>query len=168
MAIGLYRQDRQVTALVITRAAFETAALMYYVYRHIEKVVETRELGDIDNTLMKVLFGDKLPDSDIESINLLTAIDKLDKITPYVRDLYDSLCEFTHPNWSGAMGAYAKTGKDFYDLKFAQKDNNVPAEIGLFALIAALGTFEHSARELSDILPAFTKIHEESYAGDSD
>ncbi len=168
VAIDLSRQDRQVAALVITRAAFETAALMYFTYKHIERVVETRELGDIDNILMKVLMGDRLQNTDIESFNSLTAIDKLDKIAPGIRGLYDGLCEFTHPNWSGAMGAYAKIGEDFFDLKFDQKNENIPAGLELTPLITALDTFEHSNRKLSDILPAFTKIHEEGYAGNGD
>jgi len=162
VAIDLYRRNRLIAALVITRSAFETAALAYHTCKHIEKVVETGKIGDIDETLMKVLFGERLPEAEWKSINILTAIDKLDKEAPGVRGLYEDLCEFAHPNWSGAMGAYAKADQDYFNLDFDQKHKNVPPEAGLEALIGALVAFEHSESAMSAILPDFTKIHEDS------
>lgn len=162
VAIDLYRQDRLIAAFIITRSAFETAALTHHTYKHIEKVVETGKIGDIDETLMKVLFGERLPESECEAVNILTAINKLDKEIPGMRNLYNGLCEFAHPNWSGAMGAYAKDDQGPFTLDFDQKHENIPPEAGLQALIAALETFKHSESNMSSILPAFTKLHEES------
>lgn len=162
VAIDLYRQDRLIAAIVTTRSAFETAALLYHTYKHIEKVVETGKIGDIDDDLMKVLFGERLPDTDYVSVNILTVIDKLDKVATGVRDMYDGLCEFSHPNWSGVMGAYAKADQDIFTLNFNQKHENIPPEVGLLALIAALSAFENYESAMSAILPNFTKIHEES------
>lgn len=162
VAIDLYRQDRLIAAFIITRSAFETAALTHHTYKHIEKVVETGKIGDIDETLMKVLLGERLPESECEAVNILTAINKLDKEIPGMRNLYNGLCEFAHPNWSGAMGAYAKDDQGPFTLDFDQKHENIPPEAGLQALIAALETFKHSESNMSSILPAFTKLHEES------
>ena len=162
VAIDLYRQDRLIAAFVITRSAFETAALAYHTYKRIEKVVETGEIGDIDEDLMKVLFGERLPETEWKAVNILTAIDKLEREATGVRDMYEGLCEFAHPNWAGAMGAFATADQDLFTLDFHQKHENIPPEAGLEALIAALITFKHSESAMSDILPNFTKIHEES------
>ena len=162
VAIDLYRQNRLIAAFVITRSSFETAALAHHTYKHIEKVVETGKIGDIDETLMKVLFGERLPESECKAVNILTAINKLDKEAPGARDLYDGLCEFAHPNWSGAVGAYAKDDQGLFTLDFDQKHENIPQEAGLEALTAALETFNYSESAISNILPAFTKLHEES------
>jgi hypothetical protein len=161
VAVDLYRQDQLIAAFVITRSAFETAALVYHTYKHIKKVVETGKIGDIDERLMEVLFGERLPETEYKTVNILTAIDKLDKEVTGVRDMYDGLCEFAHPNWSGAMGAYVKADQDFFTLNFNQKHENIPPEVGLLALIAALSAFEHYESAMSAILPSFTKIHEE-------
>jgi len=160
VAIDLYRQDRLIGAYVITRSAFETAALAYHAYKHIERVVETGKIGNIDDTLMKVLFGERLPETEWKSVNILTPIDKLDKEAKGVRAMYEVLCEFAHPNWAGAMGAYAKADQDFFTLDFDQKHENIPPEAGLEALVAALLAFEHSESSMSGMLADFTKIHE--------
>ena len=162
VAIDLYRQDRLIAAFVITRSAFETAALAHHTYKHIDKVVETGKIGDIDETLMNVLFGERLPESECKAVNILTTIDKLEKEATGVRNLYEGLCEFAHPNWSGAMGAYAKDDQGPFTLDFDQKHENIPPEAGLEALIAALTIFEYSESAMSNILPDFTKLHEES------
>ena len=162
VAIDLCRQDRLIAVFVTTRSALETTALLYHTYKHIEKVVETGKVGDIDERLMEVLFGERLPDTEVKAVNILTAIDKLDKVATGVRGMYDGLSEFCHPNFLGAMYAYAKADQDVFNLNFNQKHENIQPELGLIALIYALSVFEYYESAMSDILPNFTKIHEES------
>jgi len=42
------------------------------------------------------------------ALNILTVIDKLSKYIPNLRDTYDHLCEYAHPNYDGLTGLYCK------------------------------------------------------------
>jgi hypothetical protein len=56
---------------------------------------------------MKISLGTKYND-DIVSHNIMTHIDKLEKNYPGIKNYYDALCEFVHPNWDGVQGSYSE------------------------------------------------------------
>lgn len=167
-ALDLYQQRKLVSGLVIVRAAFETAALLYYVCKKLRDAVQTKNVDDIDEMLMKVLFGQRRNGAEVQAINILTVIDDLDKETRidgegYVRYLYDELCEFAHPNWSGTAGFYANMDSDSFFATFDQEPKELcPHDAMLLPLNAALITIEEYDKEMKDILPKFTKLHEEA------
>ena len=67
----------------------------------------------------------------MESYNVLTAVNRLDKEFGGLRQMYDNLCEFTHPNWSGVMGSYSKIDKQEYTLYLGKEHGKPPLAFGL-------------------------------------
>jgi hypothetical protein len=171
-SVNLSKQGAIVPALILARAAFETAALLFYTYTKIDTVVKSRDVSKIDDILTRIMFGQRQQqiegDIDISAINILTVIDLLDKEMGKlgvhdIRDLYDGLCEFAHPNFCGAFGSYANTAKDnpFY-CAFGVKPECLNADMPLPSLYTSLLILEAYDDELTKLLPTFTRLHESS------
>lgn len=169
---SLSKEGAIIPALILARAAFETAALLFYTHTKIDTVVKNRDMSEIDDILMRIMFGEKRQqiagDIDISAINILTVVDLLDKEmgkfgVKGIRGLYDDLCEFAHPNFSGAFGAYADAAKDNpFHYAFGVEPECLDADMPLPLLYTSLLILEKYDRELIEILPKFTKLHESS------
>jgi hypothetical protein len=167
---SLSKEGAVIPALILARAAFETAALLYYTYTKIDAAVETGGVSEIDDILMRIMFGERrqqiTEDANISAVNILTVMDLLDKEMEKlgvqgVRPLYDDLCEFAHPNFSGAFGGYATEDNPFH-CAFAVKLECLDADMPLPFLHASLLILEKCDEDLIEILPKFTKLHESS------
>ncbi|MGA2915313.1 MAG: DUF5677 domain-containing protein [Sedimentisphaerales bacterium] len=166
----LSKEGSIIPALILARAAFETAALLYYTYIKIDAVVKTGDVSKIDDILMRIMFGERQQKTteniDIPAINILTVIDSLDNEMKKlgvqdIRALYDELCEFAHPNCNGAFRAYAETTKDNPFLcAFGVKPECLSADLPLPPLYLSLLILEKYDEDLIAILPKFTKLHE--------
>ena len=78
---------------------------------------------------------------------------------PDVRALYDDLSEFAHPNFSGALGAYATSDKPFH-CAFGVKPEHMDIDMPLPFLHTSLLILEKYDEDLIEILPKFTKFLE--------
>lgn len=163
-AIELYEKRNRITsAFLITRAVHETTALLYWSYYRMERVVDNNDIGDFDKFIMKVLMGWKKVDKDtpMESYNILTAIDKIDKISNgSFRKVYDLLSEYCHPNYLGVYSLYGKTdhAKIMVDLGSEKPDN--PEKLGLHSFVASLILFKMYYSKTGDLLIKFIQICE--------
>src|SRR5512141_565363 len=52
-----FEADDVISAIVLTRAAVETSAALWYLYRKVEDAVSSGSLGDIDTYVMKLVVG---------------------------------------------------------------------------------------------------------------
>ncbi len=91
---------------------------------------------------------------------MLTAIDHLDKEFENLRKMYDTLCEFTHPNYSGVIGSYAKLDPKGHVLYLGKQHANPPLAFGLGPLIGCLGIFLDYYNDLADKLKALNESYE--------
>lgn len=158
VAIYLYETNKIVSAIILTRAIFETSAVLYWLHKRLKKVVETRNLGNIDEFLMKHLFGTSDDFIPVDRFNVLTAINHVDKGVENYRQSYDSLSEFVHPNWPGLMGAYGKTDREKYTLYLGKDIGNVPINIALPLLACSLKMAVFSYKELENPLREFNRL----------
>lgn len=165
-AIDLYKQNKIVPAIIIIRAAYETAALCFYVYKNLKQAIETNDVVKMDEFLMRVGHGGKLDEARYKSFNALTVIEKhLDKQFPGLASMYYWLCEFAHPNWPGCEGAYSTLNTEEHYVEFSLNKKSIPPEVvGLNELSAALVVFEHYYNKMGDILPEVIKLCEECIA----
>ena len=158
VACMLYEENRIVSAFIMTRCVMETVAMLYWLYKRIEQVVQSNDLGDMDTFLMRAMFGWRDDSMPAQAFNILKAIDQMDKQFPSYRALYDSLSEFTHPNWSGVHGAYARIDKENFAEDLGPEFTEPPLVIGLLPLATSLEAFKFYYNKLSDMFPAFIKI----------
>ena len=163
-AIRLIENFSIVGAITVIRAIIESVSLIYYLLSKVENSIENQSIKGIDDDLMKLLMGGRLPESKTQSINVLTLVDHLNKVAPGVRKYYDELSEFAHPNWSGSFGCYGTINEKEIKLELGiLKDlESYPYDIALNALIASLETFRIFYNNLAEQIPEFSKLCEES------
>jgi hypothetical protein len=161
VAVRLYESNKVVSASILTRASLETFALLYYLYKKMQDVVETNVVGEIDDILMKILFGCKDGSLPIESVNILTAIDHFDKQfgpnKKLLRHFYDMLSESSHPNWFGTGGAYGIL--DQQNRRYILGTTNHSAStLCVLALLTTLEGFHLYYLKIGEVSEAFIAI----------
>ncbi len=158
----LYERGELAAATTLTRACMENAAAIWYLNKNIKKVIDSKEVADIDDTLMKLLLGSKNDLGKVAAINVMTFIERVDKDIPGFRGNYETMCEFAHPNWLGTAYLYSKNNTDnvWTDLGRDVRDTESVAVHGLNNLNLALSMFQHSYKEMSDLMPDFINLCE--------
>lgn len=142
-AVDLFERDQVIPAVVLTRAVVETVAVLYYFYERLRRFLDDKNTSELDDFLMSCLFGSRNnPNPDWPaSINVLTFVNHVEKTIPGFRAIYDSLCEQTHPNWAGTLGAFGQFDWERFELKLGPTDRTPPMETGVRALSSALMVF---------------------------
>ena len=95
VAIDLYENDRLVPAFIETRAVVETTAMIYWLYQQSCEFVEKSDKDSFDEFLMKGMLGSRDDTTKLESYNVLTAVNRLDKEFNGLRQMYDSVAAST-------------------------------------------------------------------------
>jgi hypothetical protein len=134
--------------------------MIYWLNKKSKEFLEKGDEESFDEFLMKGLLGSKDGTTQIESYNVLTAVDHLNKDFDGLRKMYDTLCEFTHPNWSGVMGSYSKLEKERYMLYLGKEHRQPPMAFGLGPLIGCLAIFQDYYNGLADVLEAINEQYE--------
>lgn len=160
VAVDLYECNKLVSAFVITRAIVETVAMTYWLSKRVGEFLNSKDVQKLDEFLMRAMHGSRDGTTPLESYNVLTAVDKMDKEYNGFRKMYDWLCEFTHPNWSGALGAYGKINHEKYSLSLGSKNSRVPIMLGLGPFNSSLKLFEHYYNGLTEQLNALNEYFE--------
>jgi len=167
-----FEKDRLAAAIVLTRAAVETSAGLWYLCGKVEASVESAEVGDIDDYLMKMSMGMATdPPTDPETgeavmprpIRISKFLDSVEKDIAGFNRQYGYLSEYAHPNWAGTVYLYCKFDKENATADFGQNIRKPDGTkiIGAGNLSVALLIFERSYNRVSDLVPAFTKLCEE-------
>jgi hypothetical protein len=117
-----FRNGRLLPACTLTRSTVETVATQYWVWKKLRAFTDASDLHSIHTLLMTVVFGrrDKGEDWPNKSMNVLTAIDHLDKQFAGFRSEYDRLSEYAHPGLAGGYGMYVRTEGDRLQSHFGQ------------------------------------------------
>jgi hypothetical protein len=161
-AINLFELKKMVPATIITRAVYETTAILYSLGVKIEEVIRTKDVENIDQFFMKSLFGGRIKNAPIECTNILGAVDRINKKFKHFRDSYDDLSEYAHPNWSGLMGSYGNLVKETATLHLGREASKISVMVALPLLAASLAIFLHHYDEIKKRLAEFNNICEES------
>jgi hypothetical protein len=108
-AIFMFEQGRLVLACTLTRSVFETVGIQYYIHKKLLEYTEQSDPGSLYKLLLSAVFG-RRDDSDWPetAIQVLTAIDHMDREFKLLRAEYDHLCEYAHPNLKGGFGSYVR------------------------------------------------------------
>ena len=155
-ACDVLARDDVAAGILLTRAVIESTAMMW----RLKELLEDRDkLGpeELDNILDKMLYGWKKSASELpEAFNVLTLIDRMDRQFRGIRERYDELSEFAHPNWCGAFGLFGAISETLIGSKFGREVRRLPSkEIAVTALIGYLELFEQVDNWILDHLPQF-------------
>ena len=107
----MWNARNAVGSMLIVRALLETIAISKYAADELEKLVTDKKIDNIDEFANKQLFSTKnevqiAEGWGFQARSILTYIDQFDKHLAGIRDAYDFLSEFCHPNGEGLLGAY--------------------------------------------------------------
>jgi len=164
-AEGAFLQGRLLPGCTLTRSAVETVAIQYAVWKKLGALTDTSDSRGIHSLLMSVVFGrrDKGDDWPNKSMNVLTAIDHLEKQFPGFRSEYDRLSEYVHPGLAGGYGMYVRTEGERLRSYFGQ--NPLGLEMGPWgrselerALLVAV-TFNELLSEIRPRMKALVEQH---------
>ncbi len=158
----LLNNNQIVPAIPLIRSLFENVAITNRIVSAVKSSLQNNKLtDDFDNLITKIEFGTRYSE-DIVSINVLTQIDKLDKQFKGLRKHYDSLCEFTHPNWDGVEGSYSELDK-INNCTYVQKTITKEHSLTIFfktCFLLIISIFSGSAIWLRKNLPEFAELCE--------
>jgi hypothetical protein len=165
-------KDKLAAAIVLTRAALETSAALWYLCAKVAASVESDEVGDTDDFLMKMIAGIATgAPTDADTGEVLTPrpikigafLKQVDEDIEGFSHQYGILSEFAHPNWAGTVYLYAKHDTENRVTDFGQniQKSNSARRKGVSNLSVALAMFERSYNRIADLIPAFTKLCED-------
>jgi hypothetical protein len=166
-ALSHFGKRELASAILLTRAAIETSAAVWYLHKKVSASVESGKVGDIDEYLMKLLMGSKNDPAVPVPVNVMTFVDYVDKEIVGFRSQYDSLSEFAHPNWAGTSLLYAKpdAAKGWIDFGVNIRAAQGPRIGGLANLSVALLVFEERCNRIDEIIASFIPICEKNLKG---
>jgi hypothetical protein len=171
VAFEEFEKGRLAAAIVLTRAAVETSAGLWYLCAKVDASVESAEVGDIDDYLMKLIAGIATgAPTDVSTGEAITPrpikvgvfLKEVEKDIEGFSHQYGILSEYAHPNWAGTVYLYAKYDKEKGLADFGQNIRNPGSTkgTGVNNLSVALAMFERSYNRIADLIPAFTKLCE--------
>jgi hypothetical protein len=162
--------DNLVAAIVLTRAAVETSAALWYLCGKVATSVESNDVGNIDGYLMKMYVGiaTGAPTEVVmpRPVRVGMFLESVEKDIPGFNHQYGMLCEYAYPNWAGTALVYSKNDTEnrvTYFGKNMRKAENTKT-IGVVNLSVALMMFERSYNRITEILPPFIKLCERRLA----
>jgi hypothetical protein len=150
-------KDDVAAGILLTRAVIESAAFIW----RLKDYLEDRHKycpDDLRDIFEKMLLGWKNDPDFPKSFNILTMVDHMNKQFPGVRDRYDELSEFAHPNWGGVFGLFSATDRETGTTKFGRGLRLTPSdakETAAAALSGFLELFEQVDDWISNTLPEF-------------
>jgi len=141
-AIDLLEKNQIVPGVVLARAVVETVAVVFSLHERLDRFFENNNVIELDKDLMNCMLGSRNNTGTRAAINIFNSIDRVDRSVPGFRSGYDSLCEYTHPNWAGTLGAYGQIDNKQFELRLGPTDRSNGLTIGAFALVESLTIFE--------------------------
>jgi hypothetical protein len=171
-ALESFLSERMVSGVVLTRAAVEASAALWYLSAKVDAVVDSKVVGDADEYLMKLAMGTATgwPETDTSTdvltmprpIKIGAFLKQAEKDIEGFSHQYGVLSEYAHPNWAGTVLLYSSTNKQKAITDFGQnmrKAENAKA-IGVGNLSVALKMFHTKYNRISDLIPAFISVCE--------
>lgn len=162
-ADAFFREGRLVPGNTLTRSVVETVAIHYMVWKKLHASIEGSDWSAVPALLRSAAFGrrDKT-DWAQKSIQVLTAIDQLDKAFAGFKSEYALLCEFAHPGLAGTYGAYTRREGEEMQYRFGIN----PSEIkmgpwGQSELVCSLVVVVEIDQFLKALRPRFVDRHKQ-------
>ena len=168
-ALELRRQNKAVSAAILTRAILETVALYYHIKKVLEEAVNTGKTGDAVNKLWKAGLGrhsklklnNKMENIQVQwydAIELKKFAEDLCNLSPEARDAYGKLSEIVHPNNEGCVNAYATPVQENLSFRFTGDFSYIESQFG-HVLSFSLQLFENTRKDMDRLMEQFIQVY---------
>lgn len=99
-----WNQRRYLNAAVLSRHLVESLAVWFRVLDRVHALLPDKAIRQIFVLIMQTMYGRRDNDPVLpQATNVITSIDKLESVVPSIRNIYDQLSEFAHPNSDGHL-----------------------------------------------------------------
>jgi hypothetical protein len=151
-----------VAGILLTRGVTETVSALWYLKELIARQLANGLEPDLDEKLMQLLMGHRTETDMPAAINVQTFVDRASKSFPHLRESYDSMSEYAHPNWAGSGFAFSKIERTEFVVHYGRnlKASQEHICFGANCLVAALTTLEVAYNGISDLMPNFIEVCE--------
>ena len=172
-----FEKDNLAAAIVLTRAAVETSAALWFLCAKVDASVDSAEIGDLDDYVMKLTMGIATdPPTDASTgapvtprpVRIGKFLDRVEKDISGFKLQYGYLSEYAHPNWAATVYLYSKFDKENGAADFGQNIRTPDGTKHICAtnLSVALRMFERSYNRIADLMPVLTELCESGVQGD--
>ena len=163
IAFDQLKSGNSIAGIILTRAALETVALMGMFAIRIREYLQDESEDKLDQFLKSSLLGSKDDSTEIEAINILTFINRVDKENPGLRKMFNDLSEMAHPNWAGTLASYGRFDTKSITLHIERKAMQPPIIFGLLPLSSALDIFAEQYNESAKTVDALYRWYANKY-----
>lgn len=146
-ATYLIRGRHFLGARILIRSSIETLAILIYLNQKTTAVIEGREnffqFAEITSQLM---LGSRNKTTKLESINILSVLEKCEKEYPGTIKVYAELSECAHPNYDGVCAGYSVVNEKDYrtDFKNRWAEKSGESELTLLEICAKIFEVEYN------------------------
>lgn len=167
LAIGTsdaWNAHNVVCSILASRALLETIAVTDYVKNELTQLTERGDLDGIDELANRHLFATRSADriasgAGHPAVNVLTYIDKMSKKLPDLRDAYEFISEWCHPNGSGHFFTYGELNQQTGEVKFSERAPRVVGIQGHVLTIFMMAAFVELVMDtFDDCIPKIAAI----------
>jgi hypothetical protein len=161
-ALQTFDVQQFAAAIVLTRAAVETNAALWYLDEKASTALIRNKLGDLDDCVMRLLAGTYAWEEFPDPIRVGKFVERVERSVQGFREQYQALSEYAHPNARGTTGLYSTIDRENIFVDFGlQERNTKPAKALCIAnLSVTLMLFERTYNHLSELMPDFVRLCE--------
>ncbi|KXI21643.1 hypothetical protein [Photobacterium sanguinicancri] len=140
----LYKSEKFISGLCLSRTALETLSVLLFINIKLNKFVNGKDVVALFNFVEKLMVGYSSKNTNtsvkVESINVMKFIKEVDKKKDNFLSLYDTLSEYSHPNYLGSTEAYSHLASTDMSVFFSKsyKTSNVDLSEKLGTTIKSL------------------------------
>jgi hypothetical protein len=162
----MWNAGNVVGSILCGRALLETIVLAHHVRTELQRLGPAKDADAIDDLVNSNLFATRNEQTvasghGYQAPSILKYVDKFDKKIPGVRDAYNFLSEFAHPNGSGHLFTYGEMNRQTGTVTFHEA---APRVLGIqghvitcFMLIKFVELILDTFDEIIPILAAIDK-----------
>jgi hypothetical protein len=165
-ALDNLNRQRFAAAMVLTRAAVESAAGLWYLHTKIMKAIKADDLGDLNDVLRRLNVGYKDPralaDNLPEAVSVLTFLGHVDRDIEGYKNAYAALSEYSHPNYEGAACLFSNPNADTGLVAFGANVRAADSHEVICVMNLSVGVmmFNHSYSAFADYMPLLVALCE--------
>lgn len=167
-AVSLLEAGNVVSGVLLTRAVMETVAILADLQTKLDAFVKSPDVAAMDTFLMKGMFANRQEKGGVKdefyTSSIMSSIDRLDKKFKGFREMYDTLSEYAHPNYSGVFGAFGTVDHAKFVLELGPKKGARSIGVGANALASAMNILVHYYDEMPESIAALNRHFEPGWA----
>jgi len=163
--ISSWKKFRPSIAFILNRAMIENVVILYDSIWRIDRLLNENKKNEIDELIMKVIFGSKVRDEEkYKATNIITILKRINKTFPGIWETYESESEFVHPNRDALIGLYGHVEEDGeymtcnIDNKFGVDESTI--KLFFKSFVANIGLFDLTLSELNQLYDLLFKFYD--------